>query len=192
MLKDLLLRNRSYRRFHADKAISEEQLTELVELTRYCGCVANLQPLRYLLSVDKERNDRIFNYLGWAGYLKDWKGPAENERPSGYIVIIGDKTISDRFDGDSGIAAQSILLGAVEKGLGGCMIGSIQKQKFREEFKIPTRFEIVMVIALGYPAEEVRLVDKEESGDIKYWRDESGVHYVPKRTMDHLVLSWIN
>lgn len=72
------------------------------------------------------------------------------------------------------------------------MIGSIQKQKFREEFKIPTRFEIVMVIALGYPAEEVRLVDKEESGDIKYWRDESGVHYVPKRTMDHLVLSWIN
>ena len=123
--------------------------------------------------------------MGWAGYLKDWKGPAENERPSGYIVIIGDKTISDRFDGDAGIAAQSILLGAVEKGFGGCMIGSIQKQKFREAFKIPTRFEIVMVIALGYPNEEVRLVDKEEDGDIKYWRDDAGVHYVPKRTMDH-------
>ncbi|PLX96507.1 MAG: nitroreductase [Desulfuromonas sp.] len=192
MLKDLLLKNRSYRRFHADKEISEQQLTELVELTRYCGCAANLQPLRYLLSADADRNERIFKHLGWAGYLKEWHGPEPSERPSAYIVILGDKTIGDSFACDSGIAAQSMLLGAIEKGFAGCMIGSIQKQKFREEFKIPTRFDIVMVVALGYPAEEVKLVDKEEGADIKYWRDDAGVHYVPKRTMDHLVLHWIN
>lgn len=191
MLKDLLQKNRSYRRFQEDKAVTEQQLTDLVELTRYCGSAANFQPLRYLLSFEPQRNARIFKYLGWAGYLKGWSGPAAGERPAGYIVILGDTTIVDKFNADHGIAAQSILLGAVEQGLGGCMIGSIQKQKFREEFKIPTRFEILMVIALGYPAEEVKLVDKAEGGDIKYWRDESGVHFVPKRTLDHLVLHWL-
>ncbi|MDY0397830.1 MAG: nitroreductase family protein [Desulfuromonas sp.] len=190
MLKDLLQRNRSYRRFAQEVLVAEDQLRELVALTRLCGAAANLQPLRYLLSVEPQRNSRIFRHLGWAGYLKDWAGPAEGERPSAYIVVLGDTTISENFGCDLGIAAQTLLLGAVEQGLGGCMIASMQKQKLREEFDIPTRFEILLVIALGKPVEQVRLVDKEPAGDIKYWRDSAGVHYVPKRTLDHLILPW--
>lgn len=191
MLKDLLQKNRSYRRFHQDEVISEQQLSGLVELTRLCPAAANQQPLRYLLSFEPKRNDRIFGFLGWAGYLKSWPGPQEGERPAAYIVVLGDKTISENFGPDLGICAQTILLGAVEQGLGGCMVAAIQKQQFREEFKIPTRFEILMVIALGRPAEEVRLVDKAEGGDIKYWRDDAGVHFVPKRTLNHLILNWL-
>ena len=191
MLKDLLQKNRSYRRFHQNEPVELEQLRSLVDLTRSCSAAANVQSLRYLLSFEPQRNERIFAYLGWAGYLKDWLGPQQGERPAGYIVILGDKTLSENFGADLGICAQTILLGAVEQGLGGCMIAAIQKQQFREEFKIPTRFEILLVIALGRPAEEVRLVDKAEDGDIKYWRDAEGVHFVPKRTLDHLVLNWL-
>ncbi|MBW2185634.1 MAG: nitroreductase family protein [Deltaproteobacteria bacterium] len=191
MLKDLLQKNRSYRRFHQNEPIKEEQLRAFVDLTRSCSAAANVQSLRYLLSFDPHRNERIFGYLGWAGYLKDWSGPQEGEKPAAYIVVLGDKTLSENFGADLGICAQTILLGAVEQGLGGCMIAAIQKQQFREQFKIPTRFEILMVIALGRPAEQVRLVDKAEDGDIKYWRDDEGVHFVPKRTLDHLVLNWL-
>lgn len=191
MLKDLLQKNRSYRRFHQNEPVQPGQLRALVDLTRSCSAAANVQSLRYLLSFEPHRNERIFSYLGWAGYLKDWSGPQEGEKPAGYIVILGDKTLSENFGADLGVCAQTILLGAVEQGLGGCMIAAIQKQQFREEFKIPTRFEILMVIALGRPAEEVRLVDKAEDGDIKYWRDAEGVHFVPKRTLDHLVLNWL-
>lgn len=191
MLKDLLQKNRSYRRFYQNEPICEQQLRALVGLTRLCGGAANVQSLRYLLSFDPQRNERIFGYLSWAGYLVDWSGPQEGEKPAGYIVVLGDKTLSENFGADLGICAQTILLGAVEQGLGGCMIAAIQKQHFREQFKIPTRFEILLVIALGRPAEEVRLVDKGEEGDIKYWRDAEGVHFVPKRTLDHLVLNWL-
>ncbi|OEU75874.1 MAG: nitroreductase [Desulfuromonadales bacterium C00003068] len=191
MLKDLLQKNRSYRRFHQNEPIKEGQLRALVDLTRSCSAAANVQSLRYLLSFDPHRNERIFGYLGWAGYLKNWSGPQEGEKPAAYIVVLGDKTLSENFGADLGICAQTILLGAVEQGLGGCMIAAIQKQQFREQFKIPTRFEILMVIALGRPAEQVRLVDKAEDGDIKYWRDDEGVHFVPKRTLDHLVLNWL-
>lgn len=191
MLKDLLQKNRSYRRFHQNEPVKPEQLRSLVDLTRSCSAAGNVQSLRYLLSFEPHRNERIFGYLGWAGYLKDWSGPQEGEKPAGYIVVLGDKTLSENFGADLGICAQTILLGAVEQGLGGCMIAALQKQQFREEFKIPTRFEILLVIALGRPAEEVRLVDKAEDGDIKYWRDAEGVHFVPKRTLDHLVLNWL-
>ncbi|MBN2645568.1 MAG: nitroreductase family protein [Desulfuromonadaceae bacterium] len=190
MLKELLQKNRSYRRFNEAVCVTEQQLSDLVALTRLCPSAANLQPLRYLLSCDPQRNARIFQYLAWAGYLKGWPGPAEGERPTGYILVLGDTTIGEKFTCDLGIAAQSILLGAVEQGLGGCMIGAFQKQKLREEFNIPTRFDILLVIAIGQPAEEIRLVDKQEGGDIKYWRDEQGVHYVPKRTLNHLILHW--
>lgn len=191
MFKDLLVKNRSYRRFHENEAVPAEQLEALVALTRHCPSAANLQPLRYLLSADKKRNARIFDFLGWAGYLKDWSGPAVGERPAAYIVVLGDTTITENFGCDLGIAAQSILLAAVEQGLGGCMIASIQKQKFREEFKIPTRFDILMVIALGRPAEQVLVVDKGEDEGIKYWRNSDDVHIVPKRTLNHLILNWL-
>jgi hypothetical protein len=130
----------------------------------------------------------VFPLLGWAGYLKDWPGPAEGERPSAYIIVLGDKEIRRSFGCDHGIAAQSILLGATEKGLGGCIIGSVQKEGLREALEIPSRYEILLVIALGKPKETVVLEEIDPGGDIKYYRDEHGVHHVPKRSLDELIL----
>jgi len=188
MLRDLVLRNRSYRRFRETEPVNLETLRDLVDLARCAASGANRQPLKYVLSADRERNARIFPHLAWAGYLADWPGPAEGERPAAYIVILGDTNIRREFGCDHGIAAQTILLGAAEQGFGGCMIGSIQREGLRRALAIPPEFEILLVIALGVPAETVVLEGLGPDGSIRYWRDAGGVHHVPKRSLGEIVL----
>jgi nitroreductase len=188
MFKSLVLKNRSYRRFHQDEPISRGSLRELVDLARLSASAANRQPLKYFLSCEPGQNAIIFPYLGWAGYLKDWDGPVEGERPSAYIVMLGDKTISANFGCDHGIAAQSILLGAAENGLGGCMIGSVRKPELAHSLRIPDNYEILLVIALGKPKETVVIEPLGPDGDIKYWRDAQAVHHVPKRALDDIII----
>ncbi len=186
-MKDLIAKNRSYRRFYQDVKVPLEVLKELVGLARLSASAANLQPLRYILCSDSAKNAQIFPCLNWAGYLKDWAGPAEGERPGAYIVILGDTNISKSIGFDPGIAAQSILLGAVEKGLGGCMVGSIEREQLQQVLDVSSQYEIILVIAIGKPKETV-VIDDVKSGDIKYWRDKAGVHHVPKRSVDELIL----
>ena len=188
MIQDLIAANRSYRCFFEKEAISCETLRDLIDLARLSASGANRQPLKYMFSCTPERNERIFPLLAWAGYLKDWPGPAEGERPAAYIVILGDTKISASFGVDHGIAAQSILLGATERGLGGCIIASIQRQALSEALNIDPRYEILLVLALGKPKETVVVEPVGPDGDIKYWRDEQGVHHVPKRDLDKLIL----
>jgi nitroreductase len=188
MLKELFLKNRSYRRFHEDHEIDESDLLDLIDLARLSPSAANMQPLKYILSNTPERNNRIFPGLAWAAYLKEWPGPAEGERPSAYIIILGDTEISKNIRWDHSIVAQSMLLGAVEEGLGGCIIGAVSKEKLREELHIPERYEIMLVLALGKPKEKVHIESVGSDGDIKYWRDEEGVHHVPKRSREELVI----
>ena len=188
MLRDLIIKNRSYRRFYQDVTIERATLRELVDLARLSASGSNLQALKFRLSCDANENAKVFACLGWAGYLKDWPGPEEGEQPSAYIAILGDKEISQSFGVNPGIAAQSILLGATEKGLGGCIIGSVDKPKLAEVLEIPGRYEILLVLALGKPKETVVLEVVGPEGDVKYWRDSQGVHHVPKRPLDEILL----
>jgi nitroreductase len=188
MLRDLVIKNRSYRRFQEDFRVEIDTLRELVDLARLSASAANLQPLRYILSCDPAKNASIFPHLAWAAYLKEWDGPSEGERPSAYIIILEDKRIAHPLRCDHGIAAQSILLGATEKGLGGCIIGAIEKKGLRRDLEIPERYEILLVLALGKPKEKVLIEDIGSNGDIKYWRDSEGVHHVPKRRLDDIIV----
>ena len=186
MLKELVTRNRSYRRFDQNHSISREQLVELVNLARLSASARNSQTLKYALSCDAELNAEIFDCLAWAGYLTDWAGPEEGQRPSGYIVILHDPSIYPEAGCDHGIAAQSMLLGAVEMELGGCMIGAIKRDKLKQIMSIPDSLDIELVIALGKPAETV--VIDPVTDDIKYWRDENDIHHVPKRSLEEIIL----
>ena len=188
MIRDLILKNRSYRRFYREVDIKLETLRELVDLARLSASAGNMQPLKYILSRDPQKNSLIFPHLAWAAYLTDWPGPGEGERPSAYIIILGDTEISRSFGCDHGIAAQSILLGATEKGLGGCIIGSIQKQGLRKALEIAPRYEILLVLALGKPKEAVVIETVGPDGDTRYWRDSGGVHHVPKRPLAELII----
>ena len=187
-LRDLVMRNRSCRRFDERVSVARETLVELVDLARCSPSGANVQPLKYMLSWEQGRNDIIFASLSWAGYLREWDGPATGERPTAYIIVLGDRDIRASFGCDHGIAVQSMLLGAAEKGLGGCIVGSFKRDQLRESLSIADRFEILLVVALGKPAEQVVIETAPESGDIRYWRDEAGVHHVPKRRLDDLIV----
>jgi nitroreductase len=187
-LRELVLRNRSYRRFDESHPISRETLAELADLARQTASAANRQPLKYLLSADAETNAKIFACLAWAGYLKDWPGPKPGERPTAYVCLLVDETITKDWWCDDGIAAQTLLLGAVERGLGGCMIGAIQKERLRAALAIPDHLRIRLVIALGRPVERVVLEEVGPDGDIRYWRDEQEVHHVPKRRLEDILI----
>lgn len=187
VIRELIEKNRTYRRFYQDVEVTQETLRELIELARLSSTGANFQSLKYVLSQSLETNKQIFKTLKWAGYLKDWDGPEEGERPSAYVVVLHDQKISKGFFWDHGIAVQSILLGATEKGLGGCQFNSIDRVLLAQELNLPDHFEIVTVIALGKPKEVVVIENLGESGDIKYWRDQQGVHHVPKRALNDLI-----
>lgn len=186
-IKSLIKKNRSYRRFFEHREVSEELLKELIELARLSASARNQQSLKYYISNNHYKNAEIFECLAWAGYLKDWDGPAIGERPAAYIIMLNDKHITENHYCDEGIAAQSILLGATEKELGGCIIGSVHKPKLRTLLNLPENLEIIQVVALGYPAEKVVIEDMKD-GDFKYWRDKDGVHHVPKRPLEELII----
>jgi nitroreductase len=187
-IKELVIKNRSIRRFKENESISVETLRELIDLARLSPSAANKQPLKYIISNDAERNGKIFKHLAWAGYLTDWKGPAEGERPAAYIIICGDKRITkEDINCDHGIAAQSILLGAVEIGYGGCMISSIDRDGLRVDLEIPDEFNILLVLAVGIPNEQISIESMDETHGIKYWRDENSVHHVPKRNLEEVI-----
>ena len=188
MIKTLVLKNRSYRRFYQNEKIEIATLKELIDLARVCASAANLQPLKYIISNDDIKNESIFKTLGWAGYLKEWKGPTDGEKPSAYIVIVNDLSLSNNPLMDIGIAAQSILLGSVEKDLGGCMLCNINKKVLASVLNLDDNYEIMLVIALGKPKEQVVIDEIGLSSDVKYWRDEKEVHHVPKRGLDEIIL----
>lgn len=188
MLKDLVEKNRSYRRYFNEYTVSKDTLLELVELARLTPSAMNLQPLKYYLSFEKETNEKIFSTMSFAGYLKPGGiDIPEPERPSAYIVMLGDKRITDFYWVDAGISAQTILLGAVEKGLGGCIVMNIKKDLLREYLKLEKHFEILLVIAIGKPREQV-IIEEIRNNDVKYWRD-GMTHHVPKRPLREIVLN---
>lgn len=186
-LKDLISLNRSYRRFEESHHIELSTLESFIDLARLSASGANRQPLKYILYNTPYDCEKVFPYLAWAGYLTEWAGPEKGERPSGYIIILGDKTITEIFGVDHGIAAQSIMLGAAEAGLGGCIIASIKREELREELKLPDNFDILLILALGKPVEKI-IIDDIRDGDVKYWRDSENNHHVPKRILTELII----
>jgi nitroreductase len=185
--KQLVYKSRTFRRFDQSRKVNYNTLSDLVDLGRMSPSGANRQPLKYLIVNEPELCSEVFPCTAWAGYLKEWPGPVEGERPSAYIIIVGDKTITENFGVDHGIAAQSIMLGASSIGLGGCIIASISKDELRKVLALPMKFEILLVLALGIPVENV-VVDPITDGDVKYWRDAHQNHHVPKRTLDEIIL----
>ena len=187
-LEKLVFKNRSYRRFHEKEKISSNTLKNLLNMARLTPSAANLQPLKYIISCEETLNERIFSCLSWAGYLEDWKGPEKGERPSAYIVILLDTQISKTVDCDHGIAAQTILLGAVDADLGGCIIGAMDREALRKNLKIGVRYEILLVLAIGKIKEHVMLEPMKDS-DVRYWRDKNKVHHIPKRPLDEILVA---
>ncbi len=187
-ITELIQQTRSYRRFDESKPVSDKTLIKLINLARLSGSARNVQPLKYMPISNPEHNCQVFPHLGWAGYISDWSGPIEGERPSAYIICLLDTTIFEEGNFDLGIASQNILLGATEIGLGGCRIATISPN-LRKTLSIEDHLQVMLVIALGVPKEEVEITKIDPNGDIKYWRDKEERHYVPKRNLEEILIS---
>lgn len=183
MIRDLVLKNRSVRKYDQSVPVSRETLVELVDLARHSASGGNRQALKFMLSWEPEKNATIFRHIGLAGPPKD------GQRPSAYIIILGDTAIANQYGVDPGIAAQSILLGATEKGLGGCMVGMLNRKGLHQALKIPERYEIVLVVTIGKPNESfVFETAVPGSTRTRGWWDEQGVRHIPKRSLDELII----
>lgn len=191
-LKELLVRNRSIRRFREDERIREETLNKIVSLACLCASGRNLQPLKYHIVSGREECDKMFPTLQWAGYLVDWPGPKEGERPAAYLLQGLDTRITKNCLCDEGLQLQAITLGAASLGLGGCIIKSFNAPLIKEMFRLPEWFSLSYVVALGYPAETVVLesvsADTDLNENIKYYRTPDGVHHVPKRQLKDILI----
>ena len=192
MVKDLIIKNRSYRGYDESYAFTREQLENYVDGARFCASSINIQPLKYFIAWKKEDVDKIQCRIKWARQLPQMTLPHPGMCPTGFVVICQDKNISDnlnRFMKDVGIVAQSMLLMATEEGLGGCMIGNFSAQAIRDGIGLPEDLQPLLVVALGKPAEKIVLTDVGADGSTAYYRDENDVHYVPKRSLEELLIN---
>lgn len=189
-LREMLIRDRSIRRFKESDCVEESELCELVELTRYCASGRNMQPLAYRLVTEADEKNRLFETLKWAGYLSDWDGPKEGERPAAYIVQCLNNDLAANCLCDDGLHLQAITLGAVAKGLGCCIIKSFDIVKAREALVIPDKYSLRYVVAIGKPIENVEITDTDGSqgADIRYYRTSDGTHVVPKRPLHEILI----
>ncbi len=195
MIKDIALKNRSFRGYDESFRFSREDLLEYIEIARICASSQNRQVLKFYIAYDKEMVDRIFPCTGWARELQPIKLPRDGKAPTAYIVICMDTTLTKgggvaTYGYDAGIAAQTMLLAAAEKGLGGIMIRNLKRDQLVEILGLPENLQPMIAVALGKPAEDVRIVDMPEDGKTAYYRDENDVHYVPKRSVEELVINY--
>ncbi|MBR6028480.1 MAG: nitroreductase family protein [Clostridia bacterium] len=191
-LRDLVLRNRSYRGYNSERAVSREELLSLIDLARLTPSSANLQPLRYHPAWEKEEVSAIQACTHWAASLRDVvRLPMPGQEPTAFIVICMDERgheSTTRFLRDVGIAAQTMLLGAAEMGLGGCMIGSFDREKVTALLKLPEGVTPNLVVAIGEPKENIVLTETVD-GQTRYWRSPDLLtHYVPKRPLDEVLV----
>jgi nitroreductase len=190
MLLELVTKSRSVRRFHEDKPVSYDLLRNLINLARFCPSGLNFQPIRFYISCSSEKNVQIFPCLTWPRF-GDWTCPTPGQRPPGYIVLLGDFRVrASSFGLDAGIMAQTILLGAAEAGLGGCLMASIDREQLRRNLSIPEEYKVLLVLALGYPAEKIVIDPVGPDGSIQFWRDDQSVQHVPKRSLQDLIFDF--
>lgn len=189
VFQSLVLKNRSYRRFYEETSIPMDTLENLANLGRIVPSTANSQAIKFMLINTPEENTKVYDTLGWAGMIADWDGPEEGERPSAYIILLGDLALGKNKFTDHGIIGQTILLGATAKGLGGCMLGNIKRTNLSQSLCIDLeKYSIDLVIALGKPKETVVLEDITPDHGHRYYRDANKVHHVPKRSLEELIV----
>lgn len=192
MIKELVMKNRSFRGYNHDRKLTKEELLELVDCARLTASSVNMQPFKYYIAWEEKEVASIQALTKWARGLPELQLPRPGMEPTGFIVILQDTSIFEslqRFQKDCGIVAQTMLLRAVEMGLGGCMIGNFPAGSLNETLKLPGNLSPLLIVALGEPAERVVLKEISEGEPVNYYRDENDVHYVPKRRLEDIILT---
>ena len=183
-LNSLLLKNRSYRGFDSSVHVSIDELKQIAEVCTKIPSAKNQQVLRFTL-VAGEDAPRLQQYTKWGGALPELNLPFPGTEPSAFIIICSTVPENKWVDIDLGIAAQSMLLKAVEMGLNGICIGAFNRNEVIAEFAL--QHEPVLVLAIGKGAENIQLTSVKAGESQTYYRKD-GVHFVPKLAVEDLIL----
>ncbi|MCR5813262.1 MAG: nitroreductase family protein [Desulfovibrio sp.] len=178
---------RTCRRFAEDKPLQREDLDFLVECARHTPSARNAQQVRFV-EVFSECAAKLFPLTHWAMALKDWQGPYVGERPTAFLGLALPEAAGELALVDLGIVAQTIQLAATSRGFGCCIIKSFDQAKAEQLLELPEALRLQLVLGLGVAVEKRVSVDVPASGSLAYYRDDEGVHYVPKRSLEELVI----
>ena len=190
--REIVIANRSYRGYDESYKFTREKLEEYVDLTRFTPSSVNMQPFKYYIAYEKSNVDTIQKMNKWARALPELNLPYEGKRPTAFIIICQDTNIfsnTNRFMKDVGIVAQTILLQAAEDDLGGCMIGNFNAEEVKSTLDLSENLLPLLIVALGKPAEKIVITEVKEDGKTDYYRDENDVHYVPKRSLEDILIN---
>ena len=183
-LDTLLRRNRSYRGYDPSRVVSEEELRRIVEVSTLVPSGMNRQALRYRLVTAKE-SDKVLSLIKLGAALPELHLPFPGTEPRAFIVICSTVPENPVIDMDLGIAAQSMLLKAVEMGLNGIFIRNFPPSALRETLALP--LDPLAVLAIGKGAEDIYLKPVSAGESLDYYRRD-GVHFVPKLRLVDLLL----
>jgi nitroreductase len=183
--KDLITNTRATRRFKSGVTISPKDLEEVIDVARVTSSAKNMQPLKYITVTDKNLVKKLSDTTQWAAHLKEWS-QSEDEQPSAFIIVLNDTSIDGFAMLDCGISLNCIMTGLKIKGYASCPLASIDKKLCKDLFEIKTPLEPMLGIAVGIADETIKLVEPKE--DTNYYRDEDGNHYVPKRSLNEVLV----
>ena len=191
MIHDIVLESRSYRSFNESIKIGKEDLETFIDTARLCPSVCNFQPLKYRLVYEHDEVEELLSLTHWAGFIPDAKFPPDGHHPTAFIVVCCDTSVVENVDSarfDAGIASQTIMLQACEAGMGGCIIGAFKPEEVSGHLLIPKKYRPIVLLALGIPDETVFICNVPASGSTKYYRDKANLHYVPKRSLEEVII----
>ena len=184
-LDSLLKKNRSYRGYDADWKVPTTVLEKMVEVTQWVPTGKNQQAFRFKLVNDEQGAAIVTENVKMGALLPELHLPLPGTEPPAYIIICSTIPECKRVHVDLGIAAQSMLLKAVELGYNGLIIAAFNAQKVTEAFNLP--YPPVLILAVGKGAEKIEMTEISADESHNYWR-ENGIHYVPKIRWEELVI----
>lgn len=188
-LENLLEWRRTYRKFDENKLISKNDIDDILNSIKFASCANNRQYLRFISVENKAKVLEIFENTKWAASLPNNIGrPKEGERPVYFIAILSDEEKKLRFNGiDEGLVISNLTLLAAEKGIGSCIIGSVNDKKMREILNYENNYSCDLVVAFGYPKVKSTIKEINTGEDQAYYLDEDGNYIVPKYKIKDLV-----
>jgi nitroreductase len=141
---------RSIRKYQ-DTPVSREKLEKILEAGRLAPSAKNIEPWHFIAVTDIEKR-KALSRGKWAKFL--------TQAPL-VIVACGDKKASPKWYAiDVALAVENMVLTAVSLGLGTCCVGSFTEKDIKTALKIPENFEVLVMLAVGYPGDHVDLSSK--------------------------------
>lgn len=185
-LDSLLLKNRSCRGYDHSVRVGEDVLRKIVAVNTKIPSARNQQALRFRLVAAEDEVSVVNQNIKLGGALPELHLPFPGTEPLSFIIVCSAIEPERYVYVDLGISLQSMLLKAVEIGLNGLIVCAFNAKEIAEALHL--EMPPLAVLAIGKSAERFKLVDMPSDGSVKYYRDADGVHCVPKRGVEEILI----